>query len=191
VKKNIVLFIFLFSASSIFAQITPTPVINNEIRDGGSERRRKLELERIKRDADRVSIKDAGELTAKFAEIKEEFETIQKLQTSIIKAYTTGKTIDYAKISQSSAEMSKKAYKLNENLFNLPPTKTEEKKDEKPKSVRDLIIELDNAIGNFVKSPIFKNANLVAQKDAEKSQEQLERIIKLSAKLSLTAKNKL
>jgi cell fate (sporulation/competence/biofilm development) regulator YlbF (YheA/YmcA/DUF963 family) len=187
-KKTVVLFTILLSTCPILAQISPTPVINNEIRDGSSVRSRAIELERAKRDANKVIIKDSKELAAKFAEIKEEFEDIQKLQATIIKVYTTGKAIDYTKIANSAAEMHKKSLKLNENLFNPSPTKTEEKKDQKPKSVRDLIVELDNAIGKFIGSPLFSNNKIVDSKTSEKAQTDLQNIIELSEKLFLEAK---
>jgi cell fate (sporulation/competence/biofilm development) regulator YlbF (YheA/YmcA/DUF963 family) len=187
-KKPVVLFTILLSTCPLLAQISPTPVINNEIRDGSSVRSRAIELERAKRDANKVIIKDSKELAAKFAEIKEEFEDIQKLQATIIKAYTTGKAIDYAKIANSAAEMHKKSLKLNENLFNPSPTKTEEKKDQKPKSVRDLIVDLDNAIGKFIGSPLFSNNKIVDSKTSEKAQTDLQNIIELSEKLFWEAK---
>jgi hypothetical protein len=187
-KETIVLFTILFITSSIFAQISPTPVINNEIRDISSERRRAIELERAKRDANKVKIKDSKEIAAKFAEIKEEFEDIQKLQALIIKTYKTGKTVDYAKISNYSLELSKKALKLNENLFIPSPINSEEKKEKKHKPVRDLIIELDQAIGSFVGSPLFSNNKIVDSKNSEKAQTDLQNIIELSQKLSQTAR---
>ena len=109
------------------------------------------------------------------------------MQDSIIKAYTTGKTINYSKISSSATNITKNALRLDENLFGAKPEKKiENKKPEsiKRKSVRDLIIELDNAIGNFVKSPIFQNIKIVDSKVSKEAQSELENILRLSNMLS-------
>ena len=88
----------LFISSIVVAQI-PNPVADTEMRDGSSIRRRSIELERVKRDAVKLRpTEDSTERTIKFAEIKEDFENIQKLQSEIVKAYTTGKNINYEKI---------------------------------------------------------------------------------------------
>lgn len=182
------LFLFLSSAVSLLAQISPTPVINNEVRDNSSMKMREVSLERTKRDAKKPFPKETNEEAAiRFALIKSDFENIQKLQAEIIKAYTTGKEVNYLQISESAEEMHKKSVRLELNLFNTKFEK--EQKDEKKKQpgVRDLIIELDKAISNFVESPLFKNNKLVEQKEAEKSQANLEIIIKLSEILSREA----
>lgn len=184
-----VLFTILMSTYSILAQISPTPVINNEVRDPNSVKMRSIELERVKRNSNKVSIKDEKELTIKFAEIKKEFEGIQALQASIIKAYTTGKTIGYAKIAHSSLEMTKLAIKLSENLFiQNEPDKKETQEGGKPKTVKVLIIELDSAIGNFVGSPLFSNKKLIDSKTSEKALSDLQNIIELSIRLHNEAK---
>ena len=190
-KTFFVLFAALFSVSAIFAQVSPTPVINNEVRDISSVRSRSMELERLKRDANKISLKNSVEIEAKFAEIKQEFENLQKLQAAIIKTYTTGKTIDYAKISHYADEMRKNALKLNENLFVSNPDQDEKdktEKEKKTKTVRDLIIELDKIINSFINSALFSNNKIVDSNVSEKAGKDLEQIIKLSVLLTLEAK---
>lgn len=181
----------LFISSIVVAQI-PNPVADTEMRDGSSIRRRSIELERVKRDAVKLRpTEDSTERTIKFAEIKEDFENIQKLQSEIVKAYTTGRKINYEKISQSAAEMTKKTVRLDANLFNSKIEETFKNKDAekaKPKRVRDLIVELDKVIGIFVGSPVFKNTKVVDEQSSEKSRLDLEKIFKLSDTLSREAK---
>ncbi|MBX7172227.1 MAG: hypothetical protein K1X72_14775 [Pyrinomonadaceae bacterium] len=191
-KKTIfVLFASLFSFSAIFAQVSPTPVINNEIRDISSVRRRSMELERVQKEANQVNYEESSkEQKIKFAQIKDDFENIQKLELQIIQTYTTGKKINYQKISESATEISKRAARLNTNLF-LPKTEQDQKapNEIKAKNVRDLIVDLDNKIGDFINSPIFKNNNLVDSKASEKAQGDLENIIKISDLMAQKAKN--
>jgi hypothetical protein len=182
----------VFLSSIAAAQVVPTPVINNEIRDNSSIRSREIELERVKRESNKLKPRESTqEQEIKFAEIKEDFENIQKLQGEIIKAYTTGRKINYEKISQSAAEMTKKTVRLDANLFDSKIEETVKNKDSektKPKIVRDLIIELDKVIGTFVSSPVFKNTKLVDEQSSEKSRLDLEKIFKLSDMLSREAK---
>lgn len=182
----------LFFTSAIFAQISPNPVIETEIRDNNSIRMRSLQLERVKRDSNKVVWQAATkEQTVKFAEIKEDFENIQKLQSTIVKTYTSGKKINFGKIDDSAAKISKKALRLDANLFGSESderSKTKSNDEVGTKSVRDLIIELDYAIGNFVRSPIFTNNKLIDSNMSEKSQIDLQKIIKLSEILSKEAK---
>jgi hypothetical protein len=186
-----VLGLFIF-AVSVFAQVSPTPVINNEMRDISSTRRRSLELERVKREADQISLQTISrEEPVKFSEIRADFEELQKLENEIVKTYKSGQKINFKKISDLATECSKKAIRLDANLF-IPKSKKLAKADSKDpfetKNVRDIIIELDNEIGNFVESPIFTNNKIVDSKISEKSHLVLENIIKLSETLSNKAK---
>jgi hypothetical protein len=171
----------------------PTPIAESDLRDN-TIKMRSIDLERVKRDAEKMR---AGESTKereiRFAKIKVDFENIQKLQDSIIKAYTTGRQINYSKIRSSATSITKNALRLDENLFGAKPEKDiKNKKQEtiKRKSVRDLIIELDIAIGNFVKSPIFQNTKVVDTKVSKEAQSELEKIMKLSNMLSNEAGKK-
>jgi hypothetical protein len=157
---------------------------------------REVTLERVKRDA-KKSPKTSTDDTAaiKLAQIKSDFENIQTLLAEIIKTYTTGDKIDYLKISEYAAEVQRRSIRLRSNLFIIKADKINSDKgkdQESPKAgeagVRELIIELDRAIGEFVENPIFKSKNLVAQKDAEASRACLENIIEISTALSSKAK---
>lgn len=179
--------LFVFAASSA-AQISPTPVINNEIRDAGSSRSRSLELERMKRQTVSPFPRDMSEAEAiRFAKINEDFEGIQKLQAVIVKVYQTGKTIDFRKISELALELSKKALRLRLNLFEVNADAKEKERSKKKYDVAKLIVELDKSIAAFVDSPIFKSRKLVSQSDAEKSETALEQVINLSGDLSREA----
>ncbi len=178
----------LLALSSTFAQI-PNPVADIEIRDESSLRRRSLELERVKREGNTINPAGASkEQQIKFAQVKADFESIQNLQTAIIKAYTTGKRINYEKIHDSAAEMTNKARRLDENLFDSKQTqKIKAGENVSRKSIRDLIIELDNSIGKFISSPIFTNTKIVDLETSQKTRIDLEKLLTLSEILSKEA----
>ncbi len=156
---------------------------------------RSVELERIKRqsqDAEAASYAPINpKITAQFNQVKDDYEAIQLLQAAIIKAYTKGKTIDYSMIETSATAMNKRGLRLDENLF--APTKKDRtsnesgEKAEKRLLVRDLIVELDNAVGDFVGSKIF-GSKVIESDVAIKTRDDLFRVLKYSAKLAEESK---
>jgi hypothetical protein len=183
-------------SANVFAQReTPAGAGDKNLGDDGIKMR-SVEMERIKREA---QIAEASafapinkEISAKFPQIKEDFEGIQVLEGSIIKAYTTGKSIDYGLIESAAEGINKKAQRLDTNLF--AATKAEKKEEkttekvEKPKIIRDLIVELDNAVGDFVSSKIFGNIKVIEPDVAIKTRNDLLNILKLSELVAAEAK---
>lgn len=171
------------------AQVSPTPVINNEVRDPTSIRMRSVEFERIERESQQGGNRSPlWGSEHKFAVIREDFENIQKIQSEIVEAYTAGETVELKKLSRLAGEMAKKAVRLESNLFGqATKQKRQPQTDFVTKSMRDLIITLDNEIGEFVQDPIFTDLRLFDAKASEKSQAALGRIVKLAEALSSAA----
>lgn len=197
-KKPILLILafMMFSiCTNVFAQReTPAGAGDKNLAEDGVKLR-SVELERVKREADQALAASfapiSKDMVKKFPEIKEDFEGIQLSQSAIITAYTTGKTIDYATIESSAEQINKKAKRLDSNLFD-PKTETnaEDKsatKEQKAKSIRDLIIDLDTVIGSFVSSKIF-NVKVIEADVAIKTRTDLDEIRLLSSQLSAEAK---
>lgn len=163
----------------------PTPVVESDLRDNNIKMR-SIALERVKRDASKpFRYESTKERKIRFAKVKKDFEKIQRTQDFIVKIYTTGKTINYSRIGKSAKDISQSALRLDENLFGAKPEKTDKKqKAKKRKNVRDLIIKLDNAIGKFIKSPIFQNTKVVDSKVSREAKSDLEDIVRLSKMLS-------
>ncbi|HEX8734598.1 MAG TPA: hypothetical protein VF721_04695 [Pyrinomonadaceae bacterium] len=202
-----VAFLFAFTLSAnVRAQVTPPPGAGDKDLRDTNIKGRSNELERIDREArkdgknSKKTEAEEDRLAAKFSEIKEDFETIQTAQAAIVSAYTTGEKISYAQIAQSAAEVNKKAARLKANLFApLKDEKSKEKKsgkkeekplsEEKPisKDIRELIVDLDNAVGAVVSSPMFQNLRVIDPKVAEKTKSDLETVIKLSDALKIEA----
>lgn len=167
----------------------PVPVIETELKENSS-RIRSIEMERFKREA-RKPVTDSDERSReiRFLETKKRFESIQKLQESIVSAFTTGRTIDFAKIQRSAAQMNQDALWLDENLFEVGRDNAETQSDEEdtPEGVRELIILLDEAVGAFVNSPYFKRTAVLDKSVIQDTQKGLGRVILLSDRLSLAA----
>ena len=196
--KKIILLVFLILAASVFSnvfgQLAPAGAGDKTLADNDIKLR-SVELERIKREAnknDPTSFAPINsEIKAKFPQIKEDFENIQIAEAAIIKAYTTGKTIDYKMIQTSAEIINKKAKRLDDNLFASKLEKQDDKskeKTEKQKTIKELIVALDNSIGSFVSSKIFGNVNVIDPAVAVKTRTDLINILDLSDKLSKEAK---
>lgn len=193
---------------SVQAQIAPPAGGGDRDLRDTNVKGRSNELERINRAAGKESKKKNDEksnaqtpqpaedkLALKYPEIKEDYELMQTAQTAIIQAYTNGEKINYAQLVKSSADVNKSAVRLSANLFPAPVENAEMKKDdkkaiEKPaaaKSLRDLIVELDNAVGSFISSPMFQNLRTVDPKVGESAKNDLEKVERLSAELKMEA----
>lgn len=196
--KNAALAVFFlaFLASSVSAQyVSPIPVMEKEVRDGTSTKMRSMELDRAKREAGINPIEKFGPAVVNnFLEIKQDFEKIQLLESNIVKVYTRGKVIEYARIAAFSAELNQSAARLKKNLFSLSDKDAKEspevsEKSEKPvpSDVKNLIVELDDAVGAFIGNPIFTTSKKSASGEKEKAKAALERMIKISEALKLEA----
>lgn len=187
--KNLALSTFLFFCFAVFADVAAQNS-DADLRDNNI-RMRSNDLEQTKRDAAKNNSGSASqmnyEIDKKFPEIKDDYEGIQLAQDAIVKAYTTGEKINYEQIEKSAKEVNKNAERLRSNLF-ISEAETKKEKDEKKiKSVKDLIVDLDKAVGAFVASAMFQNLRVVEQKTADKAQTHLAQIIKISRELSREA----
>lgn len=214
-KKLLILSALLISTaigSNTYAQRDPPPGAGDKDLRDTDVKRRSIEMERIERDARKPNRSPQAEATAtaaaqaedklaaKYADIKSDYEQIQLAQDAVIKTYQGAGKIDYAQIGKSALEINQSATRLESNLFpalpvEQPDAKTETKNEEKAKketkpakSVRDLIVELDNAVGSFATSPMFQNLRVVDVAISAKAKLDLEKIIELSAMLSTESK---
>lgn len=204
-KKTILAIFLVFIASSfVMAQTAPTDagtpagagdknMQNNDIK------MRSVELDRIKRDADKIAlVRREDGIEFNFSIIKNDFEGIQKEQDEIIKAYQQGDKINFAKINESAGKMTEMAIRLKANLF--PPNANEKKSnkvkdsqetrstDKDVKSVRNLIVDLDNMIGSFVTNMMFQNLQIIDPELSRKAGSDLDKIITSSGDLWLESK---
>jgi hypothetical protein len=148
---------------------------------------RSNEMERVKRDAEKPE-KKKDDAEGTFPQIKEDFEQIQHINSSVLQANTSGAAFDYARISDASAEIKKRAARLKTNLFGADNEKQTKEKEEKGQlDMKTLLTALDDAISKFVHSPIFQNTGVVNPDDSAKAKHLLEDVIKLSTRVGKEA----
>lgn len=165
---------------------------------------RSIELERIKRDANKKGTRGqqaAAPAAAKFEEIKEDFEGLQRLQDEILKTSTIGRQVDLDKIASNSEQMNKHAVRLEMNLFPSAGEQKSKKKSKEDKSVdataatlplelKTLIVEQDNTLASFVANPMFSNLQVANVADNAKAHADLKKLILLTAALKSRAEGK-
>lgn len=140
------------------------------------------EIERVRREA--VKPQQRYE-TTRFPQIKEDFERIQLINSDVLQAITLKSEPDYRRLSEAVAEVKKRATRLRSNLFPSEPrieSKESDQRSKVPQDLKSLLTELDKAITTFVHNPMFENTRVVNQEDSKKAQEDLEKIIDLSAR---------
>ena len=170
----------------------PAPVVEKEVK-ADSEKMRSIQMDRFKRESQKPG-PDSSAIGRenRFQETKKRFENIQKLQESIVKAYTKGREIDYAKIAGSASDMTEDAVWLDRNLFGAEETdgkRTIARSSPTRSEVRDLIIRLDEAIGKFVGSKFFRKSTVVDREIYEEAQTRLRTVLLLSSRLSAAARS--
>ncbi len=184
--KRIIITVMITAMVGIFTTVVAQAQIDDGIR------RRSMELERIKRQAE--SDGKTGSNTEKrvdFAKVKMAFEGIQLQQDLVIEAYTRNENIDYRQINKASRQITRMAKCLKVNLFSLPGNlKSGDKKliGGNKKTVKELIVELDSAIGRLVANPIFHSLSVVEPEELNRSLSDLDEIIDLSGVLALQSR---
>lgn len=199
-KKHLLpigVFLAVAAGSSVFAQVAAPPGAGDKNLEDRNIKTRSIDLERIDRDAQRseAGTQSQAAPAANFAEIKQDFENIQRLQDQIVAAYKVTVKVDYATISASAEQMSKSAARLESNLFPAAdkPKKKKRSKDqaaEAPPAASDmksLIVDLDNTIAAFVRNAMFTNPQVINAAENARARSDLRKIINLSSALKQEA----
>lgn len=185
--------ILLCVAASALAQGKPVgagPPANNNPNVG--DRVRQIDESRL-----RSAEVDAGTeernqklVQAAIVNMKEDYKRIQVLRNDIARNLVARKPIEYKLVSEQTAEINKRASRLNVYMLARVPD------EEKPNTADELkdeemvgaLVKLCKLIDSFTENPALKNAATVNSKDVAKSREDkanadrdLLAIIKLSA----------
>jgi hypothetical protein len=158
---------------------------------GPSIRERQIVMAEMEKEAAKPA--DERKPALPLEQIAEDFERIQAVNNRMMAAVMRAESPDYRLVSDSTAEIRKRAARLKTNL---PLPEPEEKEGEKaaeyksPEDVAQLkatLLRLDGALMSFVKSPVFKNPDVVNADDAARARRDLEEVIELSRLLNKDA----
>ena len=129
---------------------------------------------------------------AAIVNMKEDFSRIQVLRNDIARNLVAHKPLDYSLVSEQTAEINKRANRLN--LYMRAHAEAVEKESNSPdlknEEMISALVRLCKLIDSFTENPALKNAATVDSKDAAKAKENkanadrdLLMIIKLSSSL--------
>jgi hypothetical protein len=154
-------------------------------------------MDRIERDAKKAESRareDKRESLAapNFEQIKEDFERIQIINGDVLQASASSANLDYGRISESSAEIQKRATRLKSNLF--PPKSKKQSKKTEPASedqdLKSLLTLLDKSLSSFTQNPMFQNTKVVTPQDSTDAEKELDSVIQMSGRITNEAERK-
>jgi hypothetical protein len=124
--------------------------------------------------------KDERQLKALMAQTEEDFTRILTVHNEIARALSSKKDLDYHFVSDATAEIKKRASRVQSSLgLHLSPDDAPIK-ETSPPDINDSLIKLCKEIRNFVTNPIIENPNLVDATQLTRARRDLESVIQLS-----------
>lgn len=135
--------------------------------------------------------KDRRRLEALMSQTEEDFNHMLALHNEIARALAATKPLDYRFVSETTAEIRKRARSIQSNLMLSPPAE-EMKPVEIPEKtsepeMKDGLVALCKHIRSFVTNPVIEQANLIDAEKLAAAKRDLETVIQLSAALKRDA----
>jgi hypothetical protein len=138
--------------------------------------------------------KDRRQIEALLTQTEEDFNRILTLNNEFARLLTASKPIDYSFISDATAEIRKRASRLqsNLNLHQLPTDKPVIEKAEEldDTQFKDALIRMCKQIRSFVTNPVIANPNTVDAEQLTNARRDLESLIQLSGHIKKEAGKK-
>jgi len=124
--------------------------------------------------------KDDRQLKALMAQTEEDFTRILTLHNEIARALASKKNLDYHFVSEATAEIKKRATRIQSTLvLHLSPDDAPIK-EHSDTEMKDSLIKLCKEIRSFVTNPIIENPNTVDAIELPRARHDLESLIQLS-----------
>jgi hypothetical protein len=132
--------------------------------------------ERAKREAERLAL----------AQIKEDYDRIQVLNEELAEAVSTPGELDLQLVAKSTSEIGKRAERLLHNLA-LPELAADVERVKVPAEgqaqLQPSLLMLRRLVDRFVRSPLFREVNVIDTQVSTRTRRDLEGIIELSNRL--------
>ena len=170
------------------APLPPTP---NPIPRAPSVRERQLTMDEMRREMERGAPPRKSE-ELRLSEIAEDYRDLQQVNNKMMSATMRAPAPDYELINKSAADIRRRAERLRENLV-LPAPEAEEEKKPEPKPAEDAagmkaaLLALDRSIMSFVRSPLFKNTDVLDAEVAAQAARDLADVIERSRRAAKDA----
>jgi hypothetical protein len=129
---------------------------------------------------DIVTPKDERQIKAMMAQTEEDFTRILTLHNEIARALASKKDLDYHFVSDATAEIKKRATRIQSTLVLHPAPDDAPIKEHSDPEMKDSLIKLCKEIRSFVTNPIIENPNTVDAVELPRARHDLESLIQLS-----------
>ena len=190
----IALSLFIFCVSPVFAQNSPGPPVID--RSANTDRIRQQEMSsrewQLRNFGNEPNApKDRRQVEALMAQTEEDFNRILTLHNEIARALTSKNDLDYHFVSEATAEIKKRASRVQSSLALRPsPEETLElEKSPAPKELpmKEELVKLCHQIRSFVTNPSIENPNTINAEQMAKARKDLESLIQLSTRIKKDA----
>lgn len=183
--------LILLPALPVFAQSGPGAPPANRV---NSERQRQQEMSRREYQLRNFgkepgAPKDRRQVEALMAQTEEDFNRILTLHNEIARALTSKNDLNYQFISDATAEIKKRASRVQDSLaLGLPDEEALEiGKSAKDEPIKDSLVTLCNQIRSFVTNPSIENPHTINVEEMTKARRDLESVIQLSERIKKDA----
>ena len=178
-------FLLLICAAPVFSQGSPPgspPPIDKR---NNADRMRQQDMSRREYQLRNLGTqpstpKDDRQLRALMAQTEEDFTRILTLHNEIARALASKKDLDYHFVSQATAEIKKRASRVQSTLALHPSPDDAPVKEHADAEIKDSLIKLCKEIRSFVTNPIIENPNTVDAVELPRARHDLESLIQLS-----------
>ena len=127
------------------------------------------------------SPKDRRQIEALMAQTEEDFNRILTRHNEIVRAISSKNALDYKFVSEATAEIRKRASRLQSSLaLRLSDEEAPVKETAEPE-IKDSLIKLCKEIRAFITNPMIENPNTVDAQQLIRAKRDLESFIQLSA----------
>lgn len=179
------LFLLLIFAAPVFSQSVPTggpPPVDRRNADRIRQQdmsRREYQLRNFGTQPN--SPKDDRQLKAMMAQTEEDFTRILTIHNEIARALASKKDLDYHFVSEATAEIKKRASRVQSTLALHPTAEDAPIKVHPETEMKDSLIKLCKDIRSFVTNPMIENPNTVDAVQLVRARHDLESLIQLSS----------
>ena len=136
--------------------------------------------------------KDRRQLEALMAQTEEDFNRILSLHNELARAIKSNNAFNYQFVSEASAEIKKRASRVQSNLAlelsaeEAAANPTNVKEFDEP-HMKNALIELCTSIRSFVTNPSIENPNTIDAQHMARAKRDLENLIQLSGQIKKDA----
>ncbi len=186
--------LLMFCVSPVFAQNSPGPPVID--RSANTDRIRQQEMSSREWQLRNFGTepntpKDRRQVEALMAQTEEDFNRILTLHNEIARAVTSKSDLDFHFVSEATAEIKKRASRVQSSLA-LRPSPEETLELEKSPAPKDLplkeeLVKLCHQIRSFVTNPSIENPNTINAEQMAKARKDLESVIQISGRIKKDA----